>query len=126
MKKTFIMITSVFLIITGGWLILKAIQETNFLQTEKPRIEKYLKYNYENIETVTFEKVTKSSMGVPHIEGYVNNNKDMSFDAGVYDKHFEAALDSTGDVPLTRTDYAIKFGDKSVSEIEKEEVEQKK
>ena len=45
MKKIFITITILLFIITGGWLILKAIQETKLLQEEKPRIEKYLKYN---------------------------------------------------------------------------------
>lgn len=124
MKKTFIIITILLFIITGGWLFLKSIQETKFLNEEKPRIEKYLKYNYENIETVTLTKVVVTPMGVPHIEGFVNNNPDMNFDAGIYDKHFEQALSSTGDIPLTRTDEATENGEKSVSDIEKEEAEQ--
>lgn len=124
MKKTFIIILILFFIITGGWLILKAIQETKLLQEEKPSIEKYLKYNYKNIKTVTLTEVKTHPTGVPHIIGYVNNDDTMTFDAGIYNDHFEGSLSSIGDTPLTRTDKTVKYGFKNVADIEKEEAEQ--
>lgn len=96
MKKTFIITMILLIIITGGWLIMNENKKKDLLTSESPRIEKYLKYNYENIKSVTFTKVVVTPMGVPHIQGYVNNNEDMSFNAGIYEKHFETALDSTG------------------------------
>ncbi|MGX7419180.1 DUF1433 domain-containing protein [Carnobacterium gallinarum] len=104
---------------------MKSIQEKELMETEKPRIEKYLKYNYQNIKTVTLTEVIVNPTGVPHIQGYVNDNKEMSFDAGIYDEHFEGALNVTGDGPLHRTRYAVENGIKNVSDIE-EEVQQKK
>lgn len=124
MKKISIIITILFLIITGGWLILKAIQETKLLQEEKPSIEKYLKYNYENIETVTLTEVKVNPTGVPHILGYVNNNTAMTFDAGIYNDHFEGDLSSIGEIPLKQTNKTVKYGFKNVADIEKEEAEQ--
>lgn len=126
MKKTFIITMILLIIITGGWLIMNENKKKDLLTSESPRIEKYLKYNYENIKSVTFTKVVATPMGVPHIQGYVNNNEDMSFNAGIYEKHFETALDSTGSEPLTRTDYSFENGFKSVSEIESEETAQSK
>lgn len=123
MKKTFIIITILLFIITGGWLILKAIQETKLLQTEKPRIEKYLKYNYENIESVSFTEVKTNPTGVQHIIGYVNNDKETYFNAGIYNNNFEGDIVTQN---LRETDENVKNGAKNVSDIEKEEAEKQK
>lgn len=126
MKKIVIFILITIFIITGGWLIMKAIQEKEFIKVEGPRIEKFLKYNYEGIETVTFIDTKVSPMGVPYVEGYVNDNKDMSFSADIYKEHFETALSSTGAIPLTTKDKVVESGFTPVSEIEKEEKTQNK
>jgi len=122
MKKTFTIIIILLFIITGGWLILKAVQETKFLNEEKPRIEKYLKYNYENIETVTFTEVKIHPTGVPHIIGYVNGDESTYFDAGIYNKHFEGDISTSN---ISMTDDNFDNGAKNVSDIEKEEAEKK-
>ncbi|MGX7418258.1 DUF1433 domain-containing protein [Carnobacterium gallinarum] len=105
---------------------MKEIKEKEFIKFEGSRIEKFLKYNYAGIETVTFIDTKVSPMGVPYIEGYVNGNKDMSFSADIYKEHFETALNSTGTIPLTTTDKVVESGFTPVSEIEKEEKVQSK
>lgn len=102
---------------------MKAIQETKLLQTEKPRIEKYLKYNYENIESVSFTEVKTNPTGVQHIIGYVNNDKETYFNAGIYNNNFEGDIVTQN---LRETDENVKNGAKNVSDIEKEEAEQQK
>nr|WP_246369343.1 DUF1433 domain-containing protein [Listeria rustica] len=117
--------------ITGGVLFVKheinkreeAREEADnkLIAEEKPRIEKYLKYNYENIDSVTVTEVVHNPTGIPHIMGYVNGDKKLSFDAGVYDERFEGALDATGDsFPYTKD---LNHNMVSVSEIEKREQE---
>src|SRR5699024_650904 len=90
-------------------------------------IIKYLKYNYKGIDSVTLTGVKINPTGIPHIEGYINDDKEISFDAGIYDEHFEAALNF--DFDRNKPEY--RNGDNqvrntTVSEIEKEEREQKK
>lgn len=118
MKKYVIIILITTIIITGGWFILKEIQKKNFLKEEAPRIEKYLKYNYENIKSVTFTEVKVYPTGVPHIIGYVNDDKSTYFNAGIYNSHFEQSLSTKN---ISETDAAFNNGAKSVSEIENEE-----
>ncbi|ARM71654.1 putative secreted protein [Listeria monocytogenes] len=91
--------------------------EQQFLSEESPRIEKYLKYNYKNIENVTFTNVDVTGMGTPYIEGYVNGDKDLYITASIYGKHFEKNVG----MPIKMYEWAKFSTDKSVSEIEKEE-----
>lgn len=134
--KTKIIIASIgillLLTITGGALIVKqevtkkenaALEaDKKLMAEEKPRIEKYLVYNYENIKSVTLTKVDHNPTGIPHILGYVNGDKELSFDAGIYDEHFETALDATGDrFPHTKLPGHETL---TVTEIEKLEKEQ--
>lgn len=119
MKKIFIVIILLF-IITIGLLILKVIQETKLLQEAKPRIEKYLKYNYKNIESVSFIDVKTNPTGVQHIIGYVNNDKETYFNVGIYNNKFEGDIVTHN---LRETDENIKNGAKNISDIEKEEAE---
>lgn len=118
MKKfVFVFITTI-LIITGGWLIVKEIQKKELLTENAPLIEKYLKYNYEGIKSVTFSEVKVNPTGVPHIIGYVNNDKDTYFSAGIYNEKFDGDI-GVSNIPMT--DNNLEFGAKSVSDIEKEE-----
>ncbi|MBC1604443.1 DUF1433 domain-containing protein [Listeria rocourtiae] len=109
--KTKIILTSIgvllLLSITGGVLFVKheidkretveKDRNSQLIAEEGPRIEKYLKYNYKDIHSVTITGVDNSPTGIPHILGYVNDNKKLSFNAGIYDEHFETALNPSGD-----------------------------
>lgn len=118
-KKNFFIVLSIVIILVGGIYLKKTFDEKQLLKTEAPRIEKYLKYNFEGINSITFSEVLINPTGIPHIKGYINNNKDFRFNAGIYDEHFEGALNFRGSVKPVH-----KFSDeseKNVSEIEEEE-----
>ena len=88
----------------------------SYLITQKPRIEKYLKYNYNNVYSVELEKVSQTPMGGIYIDGTVN--KTISFSARVEETGVEY-VDG-----FIEEDLGIKEIDgntKSVSEILKEE-----
>lgn len=117
--------------ITGGVLFVKheihkqevVKEEANdkLIAEEKPRIEKYLKYNYENIDSVTITGVDVNPTGIPHIMGYVNGDKKLAFDAGIYGEHFETALNVDGEsFPYAKS---LEHDMVPVSEIEKREQE---
>ncbi|WP_317912503.1 DUF1433 domain-containing protein [Carnobacterium maltaromaticum] len=118
MKKFLFVFITTILIITGGWLIVKEIQKKELLTENAPLIEKYLKYNYEGIKSVTFSEVKVNPTGIPHIIGYVNNDKDTYFSAGIYNEKFDGDI-GVSNIPMT--DNNLEFGAKSVSDIEKEE-----
>jgi len=121
-KKRFLIILGALFILLGGVYLKKEFDEKQLLETEGPRIEKYLKYNYKNINSITFTKVKINPTGIPHIIGYVNNDKDMNFNAGIYKKHFSRALDFFDTTPeYKNTDALIK----SIEEIEEEEAREK-
>lgn len=123
MKKTFIILFCVILSVAGGVYLKKEIDKKSLLEKEGSRIEKYLKYNYKDINSITFTDVKINPTGIPHIMGYVNNNEDMNFNAGIYKEHFSRALDFFDKIP----EYKNKDGlIKSVTEIEKEEANEKK
>lgn len=88
-----------------------------FLKEEAPRIEKYLKYNYNNIENVTFTKVDYTGMDTPYIEGYVNGDKDLYFTTSIYNDHFEKNVG----MPIEMYEWAKYPVDKTVTEIQQEE-----
>lgn len=127
MRKKWVLTTSIILIliiiITGGYIFVKQQQtkdlEATILKTEQPRIEKYLTYNYVGVHDVTLTGTHTNPTGVIHVEGYVNDDPKLTFDAGIYDDHFETALDpTTENFPLLKNkDRSVK----TVSEIEAEE-----
>lgn len=123
MKKKILIALLIILSITGGWLLMKENQKKDLLNMESPRIEKYLKYNYKDIKSVTFTDVSNNPTGVPHIKGYVNNDKKQYFDVGIYSEKFDAGLNFLGD---KKPDYKNEGVTKTVTEIEKEEAEQQK
>src|SRR5699024_2647123 len=87
----------VILLFFGVKTIRTEVYKQKLMREEKPRIEKYLKYNFKNIQKITFTKVVINPTGVPHINGYINNDPSMSFDAGVHDDHFSQALNFYGE-----------------------------
>ncbi|WP_314065589.1 DUF1433 domain-containing protein [uncultured Vagococcus sp.] len=117
-KKTFLIIFSIALIVLGGVYLKKQIEKSQLISEEGPRIEKYLRYNYKDINSVTFTNVKVNPTGIPHITGYVNNHKDMNFNAGIYKNHFSRALDFFEKKP----EFKSNNGEiKSIEEIDKEE-----
>ncbi|MBC1490197.1 DUF1433 domain-containing protein [Listeria sp. FSL L7-1509] len=101
-------------------------QEKELMQEQKPRIEKFLKYNYNNIESITLTKTYTNPTGIVHIEGYLNNNEKLKIDA---------PLDGINGVEVVNTPTIFddkyskpqfKYEGKTVSGIEAEEKAKKK
>ncbi|EAC3452246.1 hypothetical protein BJM51_12605 [Listeria monocytogenes] len=123
-RKNILIFSTIIIIILsfiGGYFIMQNYKKQEaadqFLKEEAPRIEKYLKYNYNNIENVTFTKVDYTGMGTPYIEGYVNGDKDLYFTTSIYNNHFEKNVG----MPIEMYEWAKYPVDKTVTEIQQEE-----
>ncbi|KZD29184.1 hypothetical protein B4081_4609 [Bacillus cereus] len=93
--------------------------EEKFWNEQKERVEKYIHYNIKDVKSITFTENKISPMGVPHIKGYINNNKELDFTASISTtENFEDKFTRSG-----KLGKLIKNPEKSVSEIEKEEKE---
>lgn len=114
-NRKLILVLIILFLVTGSRYIMKKMEESKIMSEEKPRIEKFLKYNYDGIESVTLTDVIINSTGIPHVKGYVNGDKNLSFDAGIYEEHFNYALNFKKDDSPEK--------EKTVLEIEKEETE---
>ncbi len=126
MKKKLVIILSIICIVAGGYFTMEYLKqkekEEEFWKVQEARVEKYIHYNIEGVKSITFTKKDVSPMGVPSVEGYINNDKELWFDASISttDK-FEDKFGCSGEL-----DKMIKKPAKSVSEIEKEEKEKRK
>ncbi|WP_410984270.1 DUF1433 domain-containing protein [Bacillus cereus] len=125
MKKVIILVVSVMLVIAGGYFTMEYLeqkeQEEKLWKVQEARVEKYIRYNVKDVKSITFTEHKISPMGVPHIKGYINDNRELWFDAGLDDNDiFESKLGCSGEFGKL-----IKDPEKSVSEIEKEEKEKK-
>ncbi|PJN49599.1 hypothetical protein BAWEI_62220 [Bacillus mycoides] len=97
-------------------------KEEKFWKAQETRIEKYIHYNVKDVKSITFIEHKISPMGVPHINGYINDDKELWFDASIGNtENFEDGFSRTGELGKL-----IKDPEKSVSEIEKEEKEKRK
>ncbi|WP_250674471.1 DUF1433 domain-containing protein (plasmid) [Paraclostridium ghonii] len=62
----------------------KKIEEQKIIEQFKPSIEIYLKTYYNNIDTVTVDKVKKKPLVGTELTGYVNGDKELSISAFIY------------------------------------------
>ncbi|MES9694963.1 DUF1433 domain-containing protein [Bacillus toyonensis] len=125
MKKKLIIVLSIICIIAGGYFTMEYLKqkekEEKFWNGQKERVEKYIHYNIKDVKSITFIEHKVSPMGVPHIRGYINDDKVLWFDAGISTtENFEDDFGRSGELGKL-----IKDPEKSVSEIEKEEKEKK-
>jgi len=51
----------------------------NYLNKQKERIELFFKYNYNNIDSLTFTKIKKNPTGSLNFHGYLNGNQEEKF-----------------------------------------------
>ncbi|MGG0152327.1 DUF1433 domain-containing protein [Bacillus mycoides] len=122
MKKKLVIILSIICIIAGGYFTMEYLKqkekEEKFWKDQETRIEKYIHYNIQDVKSITFTKHDISPMGVPSVEGYINDDKELWFDASISTTdNFEDKFGCSGEL----YDNYVKKPEKSVSEIEKEE-----
>lgn len=95
--------------------------EEQFWKRQEARVEKYIHYNVKNVKSITFTEHKVNPMGVPYIKGYINDDKELWFNASISTtENFEDKFSRSGELRKL-----IKKPEKSVSEIEKEEKEKK-
>ncbi|MBJ8205203.1 DUF1433 domain-containing protein [Bacillus cereus] len=121
MKKVVILIVSALLLMAGGFFTLEYLkhkeEEEKFWKVQEARVEKYIRYNIQDVKSITFIEHKISPMGIPSIEGYINDDKDLWFDASISTtENFEDKFSRSGELGKL-----IKDPEKSVSEIENEE-----
>ncbi|HDR8169062.1 TPA: DUF1433 domain-containing protein [Bacillus thuringiensis] len=121
MKKVIILDVSALLLIAGGFFTLEYLkhkeEEEKFWKVQEARVEKYIRYNIQDVKSITFIEHKISPMGIPSIEGYINDDKDLWFDASISTtENFEDKFSRSGELGKL-----IKDPEKSVSEIENEE-----
>ncbi|PGZ97132.1 hypothetical protein COE51_15230 [Bacillus pseudomycoides] len=126
MKKKLIVILSIICIITGGYFTMEYLKQKEikeqFWKRQEARITKYIHYNIKDVKSITFTEHNVNPMGVPSIKGYINDNKELSFNASIIDsKDYEKDFSCSGQL----YDNYVKKPEKSVSEIEEEEKEKK-
>ncbi|KGL38140.1 hypothetical protein BMT55_09795 [Listeria newyorkensis] len=124
--KKWLIVSSILLvlifIIAGGVYIMKEKENQKaedelerLVSVEKPRIEKYFKYNFTGVNKVTVTGAEIHPTGIPHIKGYVNDDKDLYFNAAIHKDHFE------GDLSIPYGLEEMQKSDLSVSEIQERE-----
>ncbi|PQZ45958.1 hypothetical protein CQ058_30575 [Bacillus sp. MYb56] len=123
MKKKLVIILSIICIIAGGYFTMEYLkqkeEEEKFWKVQEARVEKYIRYNIQDVKSITFTEKSVSPMGVPRLKGYINNNKELDFIARISTtENFEDNFTRSGELGKL-----IKDPEKSVSEIEKEEKE---
>ncbi|HDX9670725.1 MULTISPECIES: DUF1433 domain-containing protein [Bacillus] len=123
MKKKLAIILSIICIIAGGYFTMEYLKqkekEEKFWKEQEARVEKYIRYNIQDVKSITFKEHSVSPMGVPRLKGYINNNEELDFIAYISTtENFEDDFTRSGELGKL-----IKNPKKSVSEIEKEEKE---
>lgn len=72
-------VTALFILV--GLLFIKHQENRAYFNDQKEKITIYLKYNIPDFNTVTFTNEEFNSIGTS-IDGYINNDKNLSFTAG--------------------------------------------
>jgi len=66
------------LILLGGCKNMEKAEQETYMLEQKPRIEKFLTYNYNNINSVTLTGTKKNPMGGFSIKGYINDDTSLA------------------------------------------------
>ena len=120
---TVIILISIILIVGGVYLKMKYDEkkekEQQYYNEQKERIILYMKYNVKNFKNIEFIEMKKNPMDGYDIDGYINNDKDLSFSVGI------RSLDDfqfDGDIACSdKLDKLFIKNPKPVSEIKKEQ-----
>lgn len=114
------MVTALFILV--GLLFIKHQENQAFFNDQKEKITIYLKYNIPNFNTVTFTNEEFNPIGIS-IDGYINNDKNLSFTAGKDVKIFSCSeeLDKMFNEPRKNYDEIIEKEETSL-EIPREKI----
>ena len=95
----------------------KKVAKEKYYNQQKDRIELFMKYNVKGYKDTHFTKIERNPMDGYDISGYVNSDKDKSFNAGIRsteDFQFDGDITSSNNLEVLYHNNI-----KSVSEIKK-------
>ncbi len=120
LNKKFLMIVFIIiiLILVGIFLKIK-YDEKKYYDEQKERITIYMKHNVKGYKNISFTNFKENSMDGYSISDYINNDKKLSFTAGI-----RSIDDFQFDTDISYTDELgrkLIKNPKSVSEIKKEQ-----
>ncbi|HDD6042610.1 TPA: DUF1433 domain-containing protein [Staphylococcus aureus] len=118
-KKPLVIVFIIIILILGGIFLKMKYDEMKYYDEQKERIILFMKYNVKGFKEIQFEEQKENPMDGYSISGYINNDKKLSFTAGI-----RSVDDFQFDTDIFYTDeLGRKFNKnpKSVSEIKKEQ-----
>lgn len=118
-KKPLVIVFIIIILILGGIFLKMKYDEMKYYDEQKERIILFMKYNVKGFKEIQFEEQKENPMDGYSISGYINNDKKLSFTAGI-----RFVDDFQFDTDISYTDeLGRKFNKnpKSVSEIKKEQ-----
>ncbi|HDI0187207.1 TPA: DUF1433 domain-containing protein [Staphylococcus aureus] len=118
-KKPLVIVFIIIILILGGIFLKMKYDEMKYYDEQKERIILFMKYNVKEFKEIQFEEQKENPMDGYSISGYINNDKKLSFTAGI-----RSVDDFQFDTDISYTDeLGRKFNKnpKSVSEIKKEQ-----
>ncbi len=118
-KKPLVIVFIIIILILGGIFLKMKYDEMKYYDEQKERIILFMKYNVKGFKEIQFEEQKENPMDGYSISGYINNDKKLSFTAGI-----RSVDDFQFDTDISYTDeLGRKFNKnpKSVSEIKKEQ-----
>lgn len=118
-KKPLVIEFIIIILILGGIFLKMKYDEMKYYDEQKERIILFMKYNVKGFKEIQFEEQKENPMDGYSISGYINNDKKLSFTAGI-----RSVDDFQFDTDISYTDeLGRKFNKnpKSVSEIKKEQ-----
>ncbi|PGC62025.1 DUF1433 domain-containing protein, partial [Bacillus toyonensis] len=72
MKKVMILVVSVVVLIAGGYFTMEYLkqkeEEEKFWKVQEVRVEKYIRYNIQDVKSITFTEHKVNPMGIPYIK----------------------------------------------------------
>lgn len=116
-KKPLVIVFIIIILILGGIFLKMKYDEMKYYDEQKERIILFMKYNVKGFKEIQFEEQKENPMDGYSISGYINNDKKLSFTAGI-----RSVDDFQFDTDISYTDeLGRKFNKnpKSVSEIKK-------
>ncbi|WP_180946387.1 DUF1433 domain-containing protein [Staphylococcus aureus] len=118
-KKPLVIVFIIIILILGGIFLKMKYDEMKYYDEQKERIILFMKYNVKGFKEIQFKEQKENPMDGYSISGYINNDKKLSFTAGI-----RSVDDFQFDTDISYTDeLGRKFNKnpKSVSEIKKEQ-----
>ncbi|WP_257132190.1 DUF1433 domain-containing protein, partial [Bacillus pseudomycoides] len=89
--------------IAGGYFTMEYLKqkekEEQFWKRQEARVEKYIHYNVKNVKSIKFTEHKVNPMGIPYIKGYINDDKELWFNASISTtKDFENKFGCSGEL----------------------------